>query len=346
VHFPAALTQAPGGDTVAQMRYTPIAFLCLLLALGCEVQEPPTPSAAAAEPAKPGPAAPVVPGGKVMATVNGRPIYMKDLYQPLVEADGLRMAEMLIADAIVAQEAARRSVSATDSDVEAENQHSLKNISHLLNEALGPDQRERLLDQLLASRGLTRSLWQATMRRNALLRKMVAPQVVVSEAMLKVEYDRRYGEKVQISHVQLPTFAEAEKIIALLKAGEDFAALARKHSTNTDTARVDGMISPAFTQANASVPKPIRDAAFALRRPGEISGVVQVGSEFHVLKLRQRIPAPPADFGKVKEQLRGELRERLTERLQLQLLRDLRTKADVDYINPALRTAVKRQSRP
>ena len=79
---------------------------------------------------------------------------------------------------------------------------------------------------------------------------------------------------------------------------------------------------------------------------GEISGVVQVGSRFCVLKLQQRIPAPPAVYDEVKEQLRKDLYDRLIEQEQLRLLSRLSAQADVEYIHHALRKAVKETSRP
>jgi foldase protein PrsA len=291
------------------------------------------------------PAGPEATGTAVMATVNGRPIYMKDLHALLVEAHGLRIAEMLIADTVVAQEAARRKITLSQEDVAAENDYWLGKISDAFAGELNPDQRERLLDQVLANRGLTRQLWRATLERNARLRRMVAPQVVVTEAMLKAEFARSYGEKVRVSHIQLATYQDAEKVISLLGEGQDFAALARKHSTNTDTARQGGSLPP-FTRNNTSVAQAIREAAFALTKPGQISAVVQVGQKFHVLKLHERIPAPTADYEKVKDDLRRELRDRLVERLQLQLLSQLRAQADVEYVDGTLRQAIESRSQP
>ena len=43
-----------------------------------------------------------------------------------------------------------------------------------------------LLNELLRRRGITRGLWTAIMRRNAILRKMASPRVTVSEPMIKI----------------------------------------------------------------------------------------------------------------------------------------------------------------
>lgn len=277
-----------------------------------------------------------------MATIDGRPIYMRQLHAHLVEADGLRVAEMLIASAVVDREAARRNVTITDKDIADENERLLNGI---FAGDISPDERERLLDQLLKSRRLTRPLWEDVLRRRALLRKMIADQVQLTEEMVKAEYDRAYGEKVEVSHIQLAGHRQAESVIKRLGAGEDFAELARKLSTNRQTAPAGGRITPAFTRVNTAVPQAIRDAAFALE-PGQVSGVVQVGNVFHVLKLHQRVSAPEKDYEKVKDELRRQLRERIIERLALQLLARLRAQGEVEYVAPALRRQAQKVKPP
>ncbi len=301
----------------------------------------PPPPASLPAPATVPAAGPAAAGSAVMATVNGRPIYMEQLYRPLVEAHGLGIARMLIDNVLVEQEAAGRGVSVSGEEVEAEHRRSLEVI---FSEKLTADQRQRVLEKLLARRGLTRRLWDATMRRNALLRKMVEAKVSVTEAMLKAEYARTYGEKVLLRHIQVPSLTEAEKIIRLLKQGADFADLARKYSTNTATAKDGGMLPP-FSRDNASVPRAIREAAFALK-PGQISEIVQVGGEFHVLKLEQRIVPPAKNYDAAKEDLRRKLRRRLVQAAQENLLRELRRKAEVEYVNPVLRRAAARAAAP
>ena len=303
----------------------------------------PSTARAAGSPTTPVPGQPAAAGGEaIMATVNGRPVYMRELYAPLLEAEGLRVAEMLIATAVVVEEARRRGLSIAQKDIDDENDRLLQNI---FKGDIDDDQRERLLDQLLKSRGLTRSLWQAVLRRRALLRKIIEPQVKITDTMVRAEHARQFGEKVEISHIQLASLREAESILKRLNAGEDFATLAQKYSTNPKTARAGGRITPAFTRTNASVPQAMRDAAFALQS-GQLSGVIQAGTRFHVLKLHQRLPPSETNYEKVEPQLRSDLRERSIEQLALQLLARLRGQAEVEYIDPVLRQAAEKARQP
>jgi len=323
------------------------ASVAVVLALtGCEpaplatpstpsVRPQPMPAATRPAPETASTTAPSAP--TVMATVNGQPIYMAQLVEPLVEAHGLQLAEMLIANRLVAQEARRLSIEVTESDVAEENARALRDV---LGAELTPQQRDQLLTKLLHSRGLTRGMWRRIMWRNARLRKMARPRVRVTEPMLKEQYARHYAQKVQVRHIQLPSLTEAQKIIRMLSEGGDFAELARRYSTNTTTARKGGLLPP-FTRGEQRVPKAVRDAAFDLSE-GEVSGIVQAGSEFQVLKLVRRITPPEADYEKVKEKLREELTDRLVERVQAEILAQLRRAAAVEYVDPTLRKAQQR----
>ncbi|KKL27094.1 hypothetical protein LCGC14_2388610, partial [marine sediment metagenome] len=134
-----------------------------------------------------------------------------------------------------------------------------------------------------------------------------------------------------------------EKVINLIKGGGDFAELARRYSTNAATAKQGGRL-PAFSREDDSVPRAMRDAAFALA-PGKVSGIVQAGNVFHVLKLHKRVPTGKAKYEDVKDTLRQQLAERLTERLKVEILSILRRNAKIEYVNPTLNKAM-RQPRP
>ena len=321
------------------MRHKLAAAFCALCLIGCEA--PPVP---------PAPGEPTGPTTRnttaqrppqVMATVNGQPVYMDRLHRSLVQVHGLLIPEMLIHDLLIEQEAKRRGVSVSPEDVAAENDLSLRNV---FPPGTSPDRRERLLEQLLRDRGLTRELWEATVRRNALLRRMVAPGVKVTEAMVKEEFARAYGAKVEVRQIRLPSVQEAQKILTLVEKGDDFAKLARDYSTDTTTAPNGGLL-PVFTRQETSVPRAVREVAFALK-DGQVSSIVQVGSSFHVLKLVRRVTLPQVKYESVRDQLSDQVRQRMIMGAQAQLMSELRRRGAVEYINPILRQEANRYSQP
>ena len=297
--------------------------------------------ATAATPASPAAGAPAAPAGQaasapappgaVMAVVNGQPIGMDELVGNLIEAHGLPQAEVLVYNVLVAQEASRRGVSVTDVEAAAEEQRVLTATFGQLE----PAQRQRALEMQLRKVGLTQSMWQASMRRNAMLRKMALPSVAVTDDMLQGEYAAQYGEKVEVRHIQLPMPAEAQKVIDLLKAGGNFEELARKYSTNSTTAAKGGMLG-SFHRENAAVPRAIREAAFELQER-QVSGIVQVGKDVHVLQCTKRYKPSAEPFQAVRDKLYQDIQDRQVERIQGELLSQLRQQAKVEFLNPLLK---------
>ena len=97
--------------------------------------------------------------------------------------------------------------------------------------------------------------------------------------------------------------AKAEKLLAELRAGADFAALAREHSADPGSAAKGGDLG--FFPKGKMVPA-FEQAAFALKKPGDLSPVVPTPFGFHIIRLEGRKAATVKPFDEVKDQLRAE----------------------------------------
>jgi parvulin-like peptidyl-prolyl isomerase len=80
------------------------------------------------------------------------------------------------------------------------------------------------------------------------------------------------------------TKAKAEEVLAKLRAGGDFAALARENSVDTSNKDNGGDLG---WFGRGMMVKPFEDAAFALK-PGELSGLVETQFGYHIIKLEER----------------------------------------------------------
>ena len=100
------------------------------------------------------------------------------------------------------------------------------------------------------------------------------------------------GEQVHARHILLNTKAEAEAVLAQLRAGGDFAVLAQRYSKDTITSAAGGDLGwfPRGGLFDAALEK----AAFDLQ-PGQLSGVVQsdLGGQmvYHIVQVIERDPA-------------------------------------------------------
>ena len=283
----------------------------------------------------------------LLAKINGKPLLMESLHEVLVQDYGLPIARQLIADELVRCELEKQNlpVEVTASQIEIENRRAMSKILPPEN-APSPEQMESLLPQLLAQRNITRRMYFATMARNARLARLAAKRVTVTEDDISYEFFTQYDGKYRVRHIQVPDAGEAEKILRKIEAGEDFEQLARKYSTNPS--RKTGGWLPDIGPRSAPdiVPPVLRENIRALKKPGQVSNIVQVGTNYHILKLEEIVPPGNVKFEDVKDRLRDIVRDKKIDLLQMKIMQELFRNATIEYINPTIRAQSMRGSKP
>jgi peptidyl-prolyl cis-trans isomerase C len=140
--------------------------------------------------------------------------------------------------------------------------------------------------------------------QTALLNRELAPSI--TEEALHARYDQDIAgkpgeEEVHAKHILVSSEAEAKKIIAELKGGADFAALAKQYSKDASGAQEGGDLG--FFKQSEMVPE-FAAAAFALK-PGQMSDQpVHTQFGWHVIVVVERRHAPVPSFDQAREQLR------------------------------------------
>lgn len=157
----------------------------------------------------------------------------------------------------------------------------------------------------------------------------VGERIQLPEAEIRRAYqanlDRyRMPERVQVRHILLKTAekpkdeipkirARAEELLKQLRAGADFAELARKNSEDTASAEKGGDLG--WIERGQTV-KAFEETAFSLK-PKELSGVITTEYGFHILQVMNKEPARLKPFEEVKDQIARELkRQRVFELMQ------------------------------
>lgn len=101
--------------------------------------------------------------------------------------------------------------------------------------------------------------------------------------------------------------AQADKLLAELKAGANFEELAKAHSADPGSAAKGGDLG--FFPKGRMV-KPFEDALNALQKPGDLSGVVQSNFGFHIIRLEERKPAGTKPYSEVRDSLHAEVMDK------------------------------------
>ena len=158
----------------------------------------------------------------------------------------------------------------------------------------------------------------------------IRPTIKITDADIEKYYREnqdmfRVPEKIRVSHILISTMddpnaqqkpdaaakakkdqeakAKAEKLLAQIKQGADFGALAEKESA-CGSKRNKGDLGE-ITRGRM-VPE-FEKAAFALNKPGELSPIVKTQFGYHIIKLTSKTPASVTPLAKVKPAIRKNL---------------------------------------
>jgi peptidyl-prolyl cis-trans isomerase C len=276
-----ALIALPAAAALAQAPGTAAAPASAAAASQAPVSPGATSSGAVSSGASADSAVKPVPADTVIATVNGKPIYLSDLR---TAAEGLpanlrgmppQMLYPMLLDQLIDGQA-------------------------LVDEA----RKEGLDKDPVVAREVQSAEDRAL--QSAMLSKVVGP--TVTDAAVKARFEKDAAsqppeEEVRASHILVPTEADAKKIIAELDNGADFATLAKQNSTDPGGKNGGDL---GFFKKGDMVPE-FAAAAFALK-PGQITQTpVHTQFGWHVIKLEERRTAPPPTFEQSKDELRQKM---------------------------------------
>lgn len=155
--------------------------------------------------------------------------------------------------------------------------------------------------------------WKEDLKKRMLLEKLVekdvnsAVTVTDAEALVHYKANKEYRtseERVRLSQILLQDRAMAEEALKRLKAGADFAALAKEVSSGPESSRGGDM----GYFSRGVLPENMDAEVFKLR-PGQISGIVESPYGFHIFKLEKKEKAGRADFPAVKARVIADLKK-------------------------------------
>ncbi|HYE18343.1 MAG TPA: peptidylprolyl isomerase, partial [Tepidisphaeraceae bacterium] len=240
-----------------------------------------------------------VPAGQVVARVNGQAITVADMHKPLMEGYGLKVLLSKAQLDLARQEAVKKKVEVTKADVAAELDRTMKAGFKDIEKA----DYAAALEQLLARTGLSRGEFDMVIETNAILRKIAEPLLKdrITDENVREAYNARFGQTVQIRHIECANPQEALRAKNRIAAGEKFEEVARTMSHNAKTAPLGGEL-PVFSRQTAkwpgdlgAIPQGFRDWAFNAK-DGDISDPIGAEQSYHILKLEKKIEPKVVKF--------------------------------------------------
>lgn len=282
--------------------------------------------------------------GQALAYVDGSMIPREEVVDLLMKTHGLDALQQLILLRLAKKEAERLGIKLTQRDLDAEWLSALERISPDdpdLPPAENRRNRENALRFVLEQRGLTEAEFRLSTDRNAYLRKILERDIIVSEDTLREEYDRTYGARVEIRHIEIAVNDRARlgEVQTLMQRGESFDQIARRISQNALTAPGGGLLAP-FTFDDQDIPSAMRDKAFSMT-PGEVSNPIRVDQVYQIMKLERRLPAEGVPFNQVRPEVEKNLRDRVAQEKMPELMNNLFRRSKIQILDPELRRQFK-----
>ncbi|AKJ67881.1 peptidyl-prolyl cis-trans isomerase [Pandoraea thiooxydans] len=163
----------------------------------------------------------------------------------------------------------------------------------------------------------------ALARQSVLIRALINDELQkspVTDAEVQARYDelkKQYGaQEYHARHILVPTEAEAEQLIAKLKAGANFADLAKKYSKDPGSAPNGGDLD--WSPANAYV-EPFAAALAKLKKGEYTDKPVKTSFGYHIIELEDVRPAQIPPLSEVKTQLEQQMRQEKLQKFEMNL---------------------------
>jgi foldase protein PrsA len=267
-------------------------------------------------------------GGDV-ASVNGQKISRADLDHKLESSPAARQTlTQMVQQDLIDQYASNNKVTVSQAEIDKK-EADIK--------AKYPAGQ---FEQILKQQGLTEQDVQNILRQQIVLEKAVAPQVHISDADVKSYFDKNHAtfdkpEQVRARHILVADAATANTVLAKLKAGGSWDALAKQYSTDPSSKDKGGELG--FFGKGQMVPA-FQDAAFNAK-VGQIVGPVKSPFGYHVIQVEEKKPATKASFASTKDQIKQQLTQQQQAQQVPVFLQSLRSTAKIDVYDDRYKDA-------
>lgn len=222
------------------------------------------------------------PGDEVVVSTNVGDITQEEFYNSIKEIAGDQLLQQVVIEKILNDK-----YKVTEDEVEEE----LKTVK---------EQYGENFEAVLAQSNLTEEMLKTNIHFSLLQQKAVKDVEVTDEEIQK-HYDQA-SQELNARHILVEDEALAKELVEKLKAGEDFAKLAKENSVDTGTAEKGGELG--WFTVGKMVPE-FNDAAYALEID-EISEPVKSDYGYHIIQVSEKRDVK--DYGKLEDK-KEEIRE-------------------------------------
>lgn len=272
-----------------------------------------------------------------VARVNGAIITKAEVAEECMLSYGNDVLEKMINRRIIEQACAAQKVEVTEAEVDQE----ILKIAEKFNMSV---------DNWYAMLRTERNVTEAQYRRDIIwpmlaLKKLAGGNVQITKKDMEEAFQRNYGERVKVKIIVLDNIRRANECWEKVNQNpEDFERLVRQYSIDSGSRALEGSVPPIRRFSGNQASEPLETAAFKLKKD-EISGIVQTGNQFVIMKCEGRTEPVVKDLEDVKSHLKEELREEKIQQSVAAVFEKIKDEATVqNYITQKVQEGKKKSA--
>ncbi len=265
----------------------------------------------------------------VAGTINGVPITIRELDEECLLRHGRQTLEGMVNRKILELACQKRNIAVTAEEIDKEIVRAAS--AGVKPKPDGSPDVEAWLELVTKKQKIPVETYRNdVVWPSVALKKLVGDKVTVTEDDLHKGYEANFGPRVRCLAIVLNSQRHAEQVFELARknnTAENFGELAAQYSIEPGSQALRGEVPP--IKKYGGQPK-LEEEAFALK-PGELSGVIQVGDKYILLRCEGYTkPVATVDFAAVRGEIYEDLREKKLRLAMAECFENLQEAATVD----------------
>jgi parvulin-like peptidyl-prolyl isomerase len=268
----------------------------------------------------------------VAATINGHKITLRELAEECLARHGAEVLDGAISRLILEQALKRKNLTVTQRDIDAEVARAALSMGQKT--ADGQPDVQKWLAIVQEEQGLSLDTYLRDSVQPTVALKKLAGDVEVTKDDLQKGYEANYGTRVRCRAIVLATQRKAQEVWELARANPDrtiaqrlehFGKLAEEFSIEASSKNLQGKVPP--IQRHGGQPN-LEKEAFSLK-PGELSGIVQLGDKFVILFCEGHTEPTKVSFNEVKQLIHSDIYEKKQRIAMAEVFNQLKDAAEI-----------------
>ncbi|HRX78855.1 MAG TPA: peptidylprolyl isomerase [Pirellulaceae bacterium] len=244
----------------------------------------------------------------IAATINGRQIPTQQLAEECLELHGKEVLEGEINRIVLLQELEKTRKSIADAAIHEEIARAADSYGYV--KADGSPDVDTWLKTVTENDSVTVDLYiRDAVWPSVALKQLVGERVEVKDDDLKKGFESNYGERVEVLAIVLTNQRQASEVWDMARHNpteQFFGELATQYSVEPVSRSNFGKVPPIRKYGGQPI---VEDEAYKLE-PGQLSGILNVGDKFVILRCQGRTQPVVQDFNAVKGELYKDIHEK------------------------------------